>query len=191
MKKCRAMMSISIVFAVGGLLQSCVRPPNIVVTGQKTALENQAAGEFHSRDNELGQAGMKPRGETIPREQLLSPDQRGGDTHGQLAELYAKTQDDANWVDQSLTAQCIGEAATGLLQPTPASCKKKINTTEMTRIVGRTNLHRRQLWRLIHRQRPNVNESTIQSEWRRIHIQRVVCGALIENNNGVWRPKKC
>ena len=180
---------LALIVLLGGF--ACVRPPNIVVTGQKTALENQAAGEFHVLENDLHQAGVSPRAESIPREQLVSQQQRGSQVHGELAQLYAKAQQDADWIDRMLTAQCIGEALTSLLKHTPENCGERINATEMTRIIGRANLHRRQLWRLVQRRRPQVTESQIRSQWRHWHLQQVVCGGWVEQSDGVWNKKTC
>lgn len=171
-------------------LPACVAP-NVVVVDQKTALEQQAAGGYPALENDLEQAGMSPAPEPFAREELASGrEQSGSGALGELAELYVKGQSDADAIDRLLLQRCIGEARSGLLEPRPSDCVGAADATEMARLLGRENLHRRQLWQLLASSR-NVSPESVLPVWRELHLGQVVCGGLIESADGRWEPKAC
>jgi len=171
-------------------LPACVAP-NVVVVDQKTALEQQAAGGYPALENDLEQAGMAPAPEPFGREELASGrEQGGGSALGELAELYVKSQSDADAIDRLLLQRCIGEARSGLLEPRPGDCVGAADATEMARLLGRENLHRRQLWQLLASER-NVSTESVLPVWRELHLAQVVCGGLVEQAEGRWEPKSC
>jgi Protein of unknown function (DUF1318) len=171
-------------------LPACVAP-NVVVVDQKTALEQQAAGGYPALENDLEQAGMAPAPEPFTREELASGRQRAGSAAlGELAELYAKSETDADAIDRLLMQRCIGEARSGLLEPRPSDCVGATDATEMARLLGRENLHRRQLWQLMASER-KVSVDRVQPVWRELHLAQVVCGGLVETDGGSWSPKSC
>lgn len=172
------------------LLVGCVKP-NVVVVDQKTALEQQAAGGYPALENELDQAGLAVAPEPFAREELASGrEQRGGAALGELAELYVKIASDADAIDQLLLRACVGEAQSGLLDARPESCVGATDATELARLIGRENLHRRQLWQLIARE-SNVSADKAQAEWRTLHLEQVICRGLVETRASVWEPKSC
>jgi hypothetical protein len=180
--------------AAGLLLPACVAP-NVVVVDQRTALEQQAAGGYPALENELEQAGMAPAPEPFAREELATRRERSGekggsDALGPLAELYVKSESDADAIDRLLLQRCIGEARSGLLEPRPSECVGAADATEMARLLGRENLHRRQLWRLLASTR-QVSVDRVQPAWREQHLEQVVCGGLVEGADGGWGPKAC
>ncbi len=171
-------------------LVGCVKAPNVSVVDSKTALERQAAGEYPALENDLEQAGIAPQPEAYPREDLVSgSDQPGSGALGEVAELYAKAESDADAIDRLLTKKCIGEALNGFLEPRPSDCTTTVNTAEMTRVIGRANLHRRQIWQLISSERKASVEKT-RTTWREVHVTQIVCGGLLEGPDG-WSPKPC
>lgn len=182
--------------ALALLLAGCVKAPDIILTDQRTALEQQAAGEFHALENDLTQAGIAPKGEDFSRESLeaANPD-ASTSTLGEVAQLYSAVQADSEWIDQLLVAGCVGEALDGLLQQTPDRCEQAVDTGQVTRVVERSNLHRRQLWRAIQQREPkdspNHSEAQVRAVWREIHLQRVVCDAWIQKDADTWEQKKC
>jgi hypothetical protein len=176
------------------LLPACVAP-NVVVVDQKTALEQQAAGGYPVLENDLEQAGMAPAPEPFAREELASGrDQSGAKAGagalGELAELYVKSESDADAIDRLLLQRCIGEAASGLLEPRPSECVGAADASEMARLLGRENLHRRQLWQLLAKER-QVSVERVQPVWRELHVEQVVCGGLMQSADGSWGPKAC
>lgn len=172
------------------LLAACVAP-NVVVVDQKTALEQQAAGGYPALENDLEQAGMSPAPEPFAREELaLGRERTGSGALGELAELYAKSESDADAIDRLLLQKCIGEGLSGLLEPRPSDCVGAADATEMARLLGRENLHRRQLWQLMANER-KVSLERVLPVWRELHLEQVVCGGLVEANAGSWGPKSC
>jgi uncharacterized protein DUF1318 len=168
----------------------CVAP-NVVVVDQKTALEQQAAGGYPALENELEQAGMTPSPEPFAREELAGGSERSGrGPLGELAELYAKSESDAEAIDRLLLSHCIGEALSGLLEPRPDECVGAADANEMARLLGRENLHRRQLWQLMANER-RASVDKAQSVWRELHAEQVVCGGLVESSAGSWGAKSC
>jgi uncharacterized protein YdbL (DUF1318 family) len=171
-------------------LAGCIKAPNVSVVDSNTALEAQAAGEYHALENDLSQAGLSPRGEPIPREQLAANrDAAGGGALGEVAQLFVEFETDADALDRLLAARCVGEAETGLIVATPDLCTTEVDVAEMTRLVGRANLHRRQLWDLVAAQR-GVAPETVATSWRKVHLERVICGGLVQSA-GTWEPKPC
>ncbi len=184
----RPLAAFAALAALAGI-SACVKAPNISVVDSKTALERQAAGEYPTLENDLGQAGASPRAEPIPGEELTN----GTDdtaTLGDVARLYADSTQDADWIDQMLVEGCIGEASSGLLEPTPDQCSIRVDEAERVRILGRANLHRRQVWRYLAEQRPEASPAQIRAAWRKNHVERVVCGGLLETD-GQWKAKPC
>lgn len=178
------------ILAVLALGAGCVAP-NVVVVDQKTALEQQAAGGYPALENELEQAGLSPAPETFSREQLAARSERGGrGALGELAELYAAAETDADAIDRLLVQRCIGEALSGQLEPRSEDCVGVTDATEMARLIGRENLHRRQLWQLLARQR-GARVEDVRQLWRELHVQQVVCGGWLETSPGVWEAKEC
>ncbi len=178
--------------AGSGLVAGCIKAPDVVLMDQKTALEIQAAGEYHPLEYDLIQAGLSPKATELPQEQLeaFSHDSKGS-TLGDMIQLYSRVQTDSAWTDQMLLAGCIGESLNGLLQTTPEQCTQEVDTGQSARIVGRTNLHRRQMWQLIQKQYPGKTEEQIMRIWREIHLKRVVCGGLIQTGENTWEKKPC
>jgi hypothetical protein len=175
---------------IAATLPACVAP-NVVVVDQKTALEQQAAGGYPALENDLEQAGMAPAPEPFAREELASRrEQSGSGPLGELAALYAKSESDADAIDRLLLQHCIGEALSGLLEPRPTDCVGSADSTEMTRLLGRENLHRRQAWQLMASQR-KIGVERVQPVWRDLHVAQVVCGGLVEAQSGSWGPKSC
>jgi hypothetical protein len=171
-------------------LPACVAP-NVVVVDQKTALEQQAAGGYPVLENDLEQAGMAPAPEPFAREELAKGRERSGSGPlGELAELYAKSESDADAIDRLLLQHCIGEGTSGLLEPRPSECVGAADATEVARLVGRENLHRRQLWQLMASER-KADVDGVQPVWRELHLEQVVCGGLVETAGGGWEPKSC
>lgn len=185
-------MAAGLVWAWAGLTAGCVKAPDIVLTDQKTALEQQAAGDFRAIENDLHQAGIAPKGEDIPRAALeaKNPDP-GTSSLGNVVALYSEVRTDAEWMDQLLVASCVGEALDGLLRHTADKCKEDVDLAQLTRVVERLNLHRRQLWRAIGERHPDKPEAEIRKVWRGIHLERVVCGGLIQVDENTWENKKC
>ena len=173
-------------------IAGCVKAPDIVLTDQKTALEQQAAGDYRALENDLHQAGIAPKGVDITREAIdaSNPDP-GTSSLGTVVQLYSEVRTEAAWIDQLLVASCVGESLDALLRHTPDTCRDDVDLAQLTRVVERLNLHRRQLWRAIGAQRPGKSEDQIRAVWRPIHLARVVCGALVQTDENTWENKKC
>ena len=190
-KRAQTALATRILLVVlGGALVGCVAP-SVVVVDQKTALEQQAAGGYPTLENDLEQAGLAVAPEPFAHEELAGGRERAGRAElGELAELYVKVATDADAIDQLLLRGCVGEARSGLLEPRPSDCIGATDATELARLVGRENLHRRQLWQLIASQRDGSVERA-QQAWRELHLAQVVCGGLVEVSATEWSHKSC
>ncbi|HEU4581780.1 MAG TPA: hypothetical protein VFS67_26170 [Polyangiaceae bacterium] len=178
------------VVLIAWLLSGCVAP-SVVVVDQKTALERQAAGEYPTLENDAEQAALSPAPEPFTREELAPGRERqGGGALGELAELYARHESDAEVIDRLLLQRCIGEATSGLLVARPADCIGAADATELVRVIGRENQHRRQLWQLLASERKADVDRT-RRVWRELHLEQVVCGGLVESARERWEPKSC
>ncbi|HWO13824.1 MAG TPA: hypothetical protein VNN80_30180 [Polyangiaceae bacterium] len=171
-------------------LSACVST-NVVVVDQKTALERQAAGDHPDLQNDAEQAALSPTPEAFTRDELVAGRERKGrGALGELAELYVSGEADADVIDRLLLQKCIGEAESGLLVPRPTDCVGAADSTEIVRVLGRENLHRRQLWQLLAEER-QANVERARQAWRKLHVQQVVCGGLMESGRDRWGPKSC
>lgn len=175
---------------LAALLPACVAA-NVVVVDQKTALERQAAGNYPALENDVQQAGLAPAPEAFTREELVEGRAREGrGALGELAELIVSGESEAEAIDRLLLQKCVGEARSGLLVPRPGDCIGTADSTELVRVIGRENLHRRQLWQLLASERETSAERARRS-WREAHLEQVVCGGLIESRDERWEPKPC
>jgi uncharacterized protein YdbL (DUF1318 family) len=176
--------------ACAGVLTAagCVRAPEVAVVSEHTALERQAAGEY-PEETELEAASISPGPIPIPREQLSSGGEASG--LGVVDEMVARAETDETHLDALLLARCIGEARTGLLEVTTDACQQEVDPNEVARLVGRANVHRRQVWTYIAAQSPGTTEDQARVRWRALHLQRVVCGAQVQSDAGHWEPKPC
>ncbi|HEX4352470.1 MAG TPA: DUF1318 domain-containing protein [Polyangiales bacterium] len=182
--------ALALPLMAAGYLGGCVAA-NIAVVDQKTALEEQAAGGYPVLENDLDQAGMAPSPEPFTREELAADRARSGESAlGDLAQLYVQVQTDADAIDQLLLQKCVGEALSGLLEPRPSDCIGTTDATELAHLVGRENLHRRQLWQLMASEQ-QVSVDRVQDTWRALHREQVVCGGLVEAKEDLWEPKTC
>ena len=189
-KKSRLLSAIALLLF--GSTVGCIKAPDVVLLDNKTALEQQAAGEFHALENDLLQAGITAKAENITRGQLEKQhSDRGGSSWGEIVALYSAVQIDAEWIDQMLVAGCVGEALDGLLIHTPQQCSQDLESKRMARILGRQNLHRRQIWRLLLERPVGRSLEQVRQTWRSIHLQRVICGGLIQVDSTTWEKKKC
>jgi len=182
------MKELSTCLAALALLSACVAP-QVVVTDQKTALEQQAAGGYPALENDLEQASLSPAPEPFAGEDLtVGRDPQRGE--GALVELYAKSAADADAIDRLLLQKCIGEGLSGLLEPRPNECVGAADAVEVARVLERENQHRRQLWQLLANAR-QLSVERVQPVWRELHLEQVVCGGLVEASAGSWGPKSC
>jgi hypothetical protein len=183
---------LALVLVLAAAAGGCIAAPDVVLLDQRTALEMQAAGEYRALENDLLQAGISPKPEDITRKQLEAGHADLAESSlGEVVRIYSAVQTDAAWIDEMLVAGCIGEGLDGLLVQTPEECTQEVETGEIARIVGRANLHRRQIWQLVGKQRPRATEEQIRSVWREVHLKRVVCQGRVEVAEGVWEKKKC
>jgi hypothetical protein len=182
----RSVLGVALASALG----ACVAP-NVVVVDQRTALEQQAAGGYPALENDLAQAGMAPSPEPFAREELAAGREPGaGAALGDLTQYSARGETDADTIDGLLLQHCIGEGLSGLLEPRASDCIGTTDSTELARVVGRENLHRRQLWSALAKERGKSSDDA-RAAWREIHLEQVPCGAWLESAGGSWGAKAC
>ena len=170
-----------VVSAVSG----CVKAPEIVMVDRATALEQQASGSFDDLERQLDRAAIEPRPVPLTPEQLEAL----GIRPASLVDESDLT--DADRVDGLLAQHCVGEGKDGLVLDTRDACKGGVDAEQMQLVVDRVNRARRQLWRWMHDQRPDVPEAELEGEWREKHLQNVVCGGWIQGSDGKWQAKAC
>ena len=180
--------AVLVLVGMGG----CITVPDVVLVENKTALEKQAAGEYRSLELELQRAALQGGPEHITKSQLegKNVDLRES-TLGEIVRLYSSVQSDSERVDHYLVAQCIGEAKSGLLVETRELCTEDIDPVEVNSLLERSNRNRRQLWRdVIAKVTKNASEDSVRDAWRKRHLQRLVCGGLLEGDEG-WETRQC
>lgn len=150
-----------------------------------TALEQQASGSFDDIELKLDRAAIEPR--PVP----LTPDQL--ETLGiRPAPLVDESElTDADRLDGLLAQHCLGEGKDGLIVGTRDACRGGADPQEAQVLTERVNGARRQLWRWMHDQRPDVPEADLKRAWHDNHVHGVVCGAWIEGSDSKWQAKTC
>jgi hypothetical protein len=166
-------------------LTACFKPPEIVMVDRATALEQQASGSFDDLERQLDRAGIEPRPVPLTPEQLETL----GIRPSPLVDESELT--DADRLDGLLAQHCVGEGKDGLIADTREACRGGADPEELRTLLERTNRARRQLWRWMHEQRPDVSEGGLQRAWRANHVLNVVCGGWIEGSDGKWQGKSC
>lgn len=162
----------------------CIRPPAVVITDRRTAVEQQASGSFRGLEEELEQAGLAPRPAPLTSSQLGSAGVRAPDDQ-------ETDGSDALRADSLLVKRCAGEALDGTLVLTLDPCTGAIDVPQVTRLVERINRERRQLWRWLAGQAPGKNAEQILAAWRETHLAGLVCGGQVQVAGGTWEIKKC
>ena len=162
----------------------CVNP-EIVMVDRATALEEQAAGSFDDLELKLDRYAIEPR--PVP----LTPDQLEALGFRPKSLVDESDLTDADRLDGLLAQHCVGEGKDGLIADTHDSCKGAADADEVRTLLERVNRARRQVWRWMHEQRPDVSEIELQKSWRDNHLRNVVCGGWVEGADGKWQAKGC
>ena len=165
------------------LLFGCVHT-EVTLVSQHTALERQAAGEYPDEERALQSESVRPGPEAIPREQLIGTGE-GGEL-GVVAEMAAQAAGDDERIEALAARGCVGEALTGFLQSRLTECEATdVDPDELTRLITRVNLHRRQAWEFLHEESgASVDEA--RAAWRVRHLERVACGTWVEVEAERW-----
>jgi hypothetical protein len=172
-------------FASLGAMPSCFKPPEIVMVDRATALEQQASGSFDDLERQLDRAGIEPRPVPLTEEQLAAL----GIRPPPLVDESDLT--DADRLDGLLAQHCLGEGKDGLVVETRDACKGGADAAEVQTLLERMNRARRQLWRWMHEQRPDIAEKELVRGWRENHLRNTVCGGWVEGADGKWQVKAC
>ena len=166
-------------------IAACFKPPEIVMVDRATALEQQASGSFDNLERELDRAGIEPQPVPLTSDQLEAL----GIRPTPLVDESELT--DADRLDALLEQHCIGEGRDGLLVDTHGVYKGAADADEARVLLERANGARRQLWRWMHEQRPDVAADDLRRAWREKHLRSVGCGAWVEASDGTWGAKSC
>ncbi|MFM7200023.1 MAG: DUF1318 domain-containing protein [Myxococcota bacterium] len=176
---------------LGLLLMGCVKAPNTVyMVDAQTALEVQASSPFMSLERTLDLQLTAPTFQAYAASEV-EQGQQNTEEVARLSSIYSVQLEESSRVDLLLVRQCLGEGLDGLLQIRTETCQGNPDAQELVRVVQRINRNRRQLWTWLKRERPRASETEIIQTWRRIQLEEVVCGALIQQENGEWVARKC
>jgi hypothetical protein len=169
--------------ALSLLLTGCIRAPAIVVLDRATALEREAAGSYPHLEFELERAGLSARPAPMTREQL----EAAGHPRPVVEEPESS---DAERIDGLLKLACVGEALDATLVETHERCAVK-EVPHLAALLERANRDRQQIWEWLRRQRPERSLAEVRHAWREVHLGAVVCGGLVQRDDGKWEAKKC
>ncbi|MEY3012184.1 MAG: hypothetical protein RIT45_919 [Pseudomonadota bacterium] len=169
----------------------CIRAPDVVLVDRRTALEAEAAGRFEADERRLDDKATDPRPAPLTRATLEAAGWRPKAEHDAIAAMTRRPEDEQERLDALLLRGCVGEARDGTLRSLPRRCAGAVDPAEVGRLVERENRSRRQVWAWLARQRKDVPYETLRDRWRTSHLERVVCGGMIEQQAGVWGPKTC
>ena len=178
-------MMRALILAGALTLAGCIKPPEIVMVDRATALEQQAGGSFAELERKLAQAAVSPRPVPLTPHELETL----GIAPAPLSDQTEMT--DADRVDDMLQRRCVGEGRNGFLVDTSEVCHGAVDHDAVVKLVDRVNRARGQLWRWMHRQRPELSIDEVRSRWRKAHATGVVCGGWLEGDDGKWEAKAC
>lgn len=174
------------------LSSACIKAPDVVMVDRQTMLEEQVSGELQALDDELREQVLVPTASDFTRGQLEAAGvDLQDDTISQVTRVHAVFLSELEVIDDLLVRRCVGEAKTGLLQETPATCSGRLSAQRTTASVQRVNRARRQLWEYLAKKQPGVAADEIPARWRERHLEAVVCGAQVQGPGGAWELKKC
>ena len=180
-----ARIAVAWAVVVASTLVGCVNPPEIVMVDRATALEQEAAGSFDDVERRLNRAAIEPRPVALTPEQVAALGLRPAP----LVDGAELT--DADRLDGLLIQHCVGEGGDGLIVDTRDACRGAADPDEIQTVVERVNRARRQLWRWMHEQRPDVSVDDLRKSWRQAHVRSVVCDGWVEGDDGKWQGKTC
>jgi hypothetical protein len=181
MNRAHAFFAVAVFLGCAG----CFKPPEIVMVDRATALEQQASGSFDDLELRLDRAAIEPRPVPLTPAQLEAL----GIRPAPLVDESELT--DSDRVDGLLAQHCLGEGKDGLIVDTRNACRGGADPQEAQVLRERVNGARRQLWRWMHDQRPDVPEADLKHAWRDNHVRNVVCGGWVEGSDGKWEAKPC
>lgn len=182
----------SIPFALALSLAACISAPDVVLLDRKTILEEQAAGELLTLADALRESAIVPQAVPYTRGQLEAAGaDLSHDALGRLVQLQQMPLSEIDYLDNLLVRRCIGEARSGLLVETPATCTGPAATVRTSAAVQRVNRSRKQLWRYLQERSPESSSAQIRSLWRQRHLQALVCGGQVQQDDGEWDIKQC
>jgi hypothetical protein len=171
---------------------ACIKPPDVVMVDRQTMLEEQLSGELEPLDQELREQVLVPTSADFSRGQLEAAGvDLGDDTLSQVTRVHAVLMSELEILDDLLVRRCVGEARTGLLEETPATCNGRHTAQRTTAAVHRVNRARRQLWEYLSRASPGRSADDIAKAWRVQHLESVVCGGQVQTDAGAWEVKRC
>ncbi len=168
---------------------ACVRPPAVVLVDRKTALEEQAAGEYPDQERALEQAGLSPRPLLMTRGQIEAAG--SSSSFETVVRTYQSLRTDQPMVDALLVRRCLGEGLDGLLAQTRETCAGEVDPSVLGPLVQRVNRDRRQLWAFMMSRSGGATEEDVRRSWREKHLLMVVCGGQVQQADGTWGVKRC
>lgn len=178
-------------FACLGLL-GCIRAPDVVMVDRQTMLEEQLSGELQPLDNALRELALVPTAADFTRSQLESAGvDLGDDTLTQVTRVHTVILSELEVLDGLLVRRCVGEARSGLLEETPATCSGRHRAQRTSETVQRVNRARRQLWQHLQDVTPGADPEALRARWRTHHLGSVVCGGQVQQDDGTWGVTAC
>jgi hypothetical protein len=182
----------ALVLAAATAGPACISAPDVVLVDRKTLLEEQASGELTALENELREEVLTPHATPFTRAQLAEVGaDLSRDTLARIVAVHALVQGHGELLDDLLVRRCVGEANSGLIEETPATCAGRVDGSRTSAAVQRVNRGRRQLWQYLHEQQPEESEDALRTRWRSHHLQTVVCGGQVQADDGTWSAKRC
>ncbi len=173
-------------------LLACIKAPDVVMVDRQTMLEEQLTGELQPLDNTLRELALVPSAQDFTRGQLEAAGvDLQDDTLRQVTQVHAVILSELELLDDLLIRRCVGEARSGLLEETPATCSGRHNAARTSASVHRVNRARKQLWQHLYDQAPGTSHDVLQARWREAHLKTVVCGGQVQNEAGAWELISC
>lgn len=173
-------------------LAGCIKAPDVLMVDRQTMLEEQLTGELQPLDNRLRELALVPTAQDFTRGQLEAAGvDLQDDTITQVTQVHAVVRSEHELLDDLLVRRCVGEARSGLLEETPATCSGRHNAARTSASVHRVNRARKQLWQYLVDLEPGTPAETLRARWRAAHLKTVVCGGQVQREDGEWETVSC
>jgi uncharacterized protein YdbL (DUF1318 family) len=187
-QKTKVLMVFIIAVLTGALFFHCsIKAPEVNITGEKTALENQVIGTYQQIEEDVWTLTSVRSTNTTPKPKMSVEKKR-------VLEAVQGRKFNKDDIDEFLQEGFVGENNQGLLVIRDNENLKKDADLKnrVTKIIENENGYRQIIMEriiLLNEQAADAGEKNVSKIFAKINQDTAVSGAWIENENGQWIRK--
>jgi len=187
-QKAKILMFIVIAVLTGVIFFQCsIKAPEVNITGEKTALENQVIGTYQQIEEDVWTLTSVRSTNTTKKPEISVEKKR-------VLEAVQGRKFNKDDIDEFLQEGFVGENNQGMLEIRNNDDLKKDAELKnrVTKIVENENGYRKIIMEriiLLNEQVADAGEKNVSKIFAKINQDNAVSGAWIENENGEWIKK--